>query len=281
MLVFLLISTASCLAHAQELCKKIEFAEHLAKSHRPTHALIEFERLIFFSESCERNLEIVESALHLFKAGYLQDKSKINLLIQDIQKKCHDDKVHKVQAEFVSFVGEKMSDQDETTKTKVVSKPLAQKKSKDLIRIRMQNLYEKNLINDNTIKDDKYLRKAKQLESQYKRYNPTTAKLLEAFIPGGGHFYLQNYNDAITSMTLKTILIGSSVMFFQDGNYFAGAGAGLGGGIFYAGSVSSAGKNAQELNDLHSDAFATSFVDRIDDKDYKHVLPIFNFQIDF
>lgn len=272
--VFLAISEV----FPKSIDERIKFAEYLAETNRPSHALIEYERLLYYEDECTNSIKIFNSALSLYQRQLLLDTNSLKHMIKSIRLVC-DDTVQEV--DFLAIQAKTISGDIDLNQTYSLSETLHTDQIRETIRTRVQYLYENNLINPENIPETKYYNQAKRLEDSFKRYSPAKAKFLEAIIPGAGHFYLQNYNDALTSFFFKSVLVGSTIFFMQDGNYFAGAGTGLAGGVFYLGSVYSAGRNAQELNNLYADSFASSFVSGLSEDEYRFVLPLFNIQLEF
>jgi hypothetical protein len=88
--------------------------------------------------------------------------------------------------------------------------------------------------------------------SQYsssKRKSPIIAGIGSALLPGLGHSYLGMHQSAVMSFLLVAICTAATVDLYNKDQFAAATASGLIGSVFYTGSILSAIKNANDLND--------------------------------
>lgn len=97
-----------------------------------------------------------------------------------------------------------------------------------------------------------------------KKKSVTTAKTLNALLPGAGYLYLGQRQSAFTALLLNGLFIGAATYFFLDGNVPAGA-------IFtsfetgwYFGGIVGAGQEAKLYNERTYEKLATPMMNNQD-----------------
>lgn len=106
-------------------------------------------------------------------------------------------------------------------------------------------------------------------------YNPGTARLLNALLPGAGYYYVGQKNTALTSFCLNVLFTAAAYRFFDQGDTAAGIIATsleLG---WYIGGINGAGMAAIELNEKNWRNFCEERMEK------EKVWPIFEVQTQF
>lgn len=101
------------------------------------------------------------------------------------------------------------------------------------------------------------------------------AKMLNAFLPGAGYYYIGQKNTAITAFIVNSLFIAAAYYFFDQGNWAAGAittSLEMG---WYLGGINGAGLGAKEYNEHLYEGLAKDYLIK------EHLFPVLRFETSF
>lgn len=101
------------------------------------------------------------------------------------------------------------------------------------------------------------------------------AKMLNAFLPGAGYYYIGQKNTAFTAFIVNSLFIAAAYYFFDQGNWPAGiitTSLEMG---WYIGGINGAGLGAKEYNEYFYSGLAKDYMIR------NRLFPVLSFQTSF